>query len=1108
MAEILKEWLTEKLNQPIKWEPQEFGELMKNGHIVARVLRSYHVIDEEEYFLLRDSNLPVDIHSNWNYLVEWLRELNIDLSEVDLVNIKEGKGSVLLRLYYQLFLTLDKRDRTDFIKRERKMVSSLVEKVNNKFKVDKVDENEEYAVDHLSRPLLNERQFIEWQRKKSREIKDTYDFIKHRYKKSLERIEESKIGSQYMAPKVNKMSSKDKRDMDKFALKYPCTFQNYTYEELLELEQSSVERKQSMSNTEWARNYIDNLYTRMHSKADSEEFQKQIRNVLSNSLWHLAVDEEESQLDTDLAKKVMKLSQFEKQMCTQIMETKQQARNLVKNRIDAEKEFAIQRDQQFAQYLDNLKEKIHLESMEIDFEKHRHEMLHQRLYAEKMRRKRLHYYEICYETMLALVDYATKYAYFTRLIGSDIPTHYIHEWKTLFFRKQPIFDIIEHMEDLLKEYPIEEEPEPEVEEILRLELDRQDALNDSEFIEYHNYSYPWTLDLLIPNYDPESEDRKYEYLGTRILGHVVYTLLEIKYPFSPLRPPANLPDFSAKGLIRGLPDKTITLTMQTLLNFSKIHVVRLEFAINYCLQSFKNEMLGIADIDVNYDKFINVATDEESKDFVRALKEDMDSKSSDLTISAPANTKQTQTPKTLPEEELVLSTAADLGKYAYEALNFGDSLTDHLLAAMLVEYIKSLNDINGFVIINYPNSYREAAILEETFSGREPPPEEDFGDSDDIYLEETVAKHRKIGKDPYHDIRISRLVNDPHKKRIDKPFESYFTCYIKLKETEDILQEYVIWHCTLENSELIDRFYAVLGINYSMYFEVIEKDLLVQICKYIIGDFSTPLKSVESLFGPNIVSFLEFPLSDDKRTKSRIIKPEVSVIKSKEKVRRNMSKQSKSKELEVVKAPDSHEELRDDPITISMDDDFEEEHYQKSESTADEIKVLAGEEDWEYAELPICENIGIALATCWEQIEKTYIHDLEQLFFSKRLQMNYLIPYARYMKDKMEQIITLPSFKQDLVSQFQKEYNDFEDDWRDINLTKNEWHCRIKELQNRLYIICDERKIYAEQQRQALIMDNWVFEELTTMANTYISCMQTELNRYNIYVCIFVYICI
>ncbi|XP_049875984.1 sperm flagellar protein 2-like [Pectinophora gossypiella] len=1104
MAEILKEWLTERLQRPIKWEATEFGDMMKNGNVVANVLLSYHVINEEKVFLIRPSNAPVDVANNWKYLADWLRDVDVYLTEVELSNIMDGKGSALLRLFYQLFLHLDKRDRTNFLKRERKMVSSLVEKINHRFDVKKVDEDEESAVDDLSRPLLNEQHYIDWQRKKAAQVKDTYDYVRYKYSKMMEKIEESKTPCwQYVPPKVKKLSSKEKTDMETFSQKYPCKFENYTYEELLGMEEESEERRKSFVDTEWAKHYLEDLYCRLRRKEDSEEFQTQLRNVISNSLWDLSVGEEEAIVDLDLAKKSMKLSQFEKQMCTQIMETKQQARNLVKNRIDAEREYADQRDLQFNQYLDNLKEQIHMEVVEIDFEKHRQEMLHKKLYAEKMKRKRQHYYEICYETMLSLVDYATKYAYFRRLLDDDIPEHFIHEWKTLYFRKQPIFDILDPMEDLLKEHALEEEPAPEEEEIIRLELDRQDALNDSEFMEYHNYSYPWTLDLLLPNYDHESEERKYEYLGTRILGHLVYTLLEIKYPYPPPRPPADLPDFPSKGLIRNLPDKAITIPMQTLLNHCRIHVVRLETAINFCLRQFKHEMIGCTDIEISYDKFGAAAPDEEGREFIKVLKADdeMYSKTSDGNISAisgpiPPNCKQTQTPKTLPEEDITLSTPAELGKYAYEALSFGDSLTDHLVCAMLVEYIKDQEDINGFVIINYPNSYREAQILEETFSGREPPTEGDLDDRDDIYLEESIVKHRKKEKDPFKEIRVSRIVNNPHKRKIEEPFQSYFTCYLKLKETEDILQEYIIWDLTSENSELIDRFYAALGMNYSMYYEVIEKDLLAQICKYIIGDYSLPLKSNERLFGGNVLSLLDFPLSDDRRTKSKTIKPEASTIKSKDKLRRSSkgSRSNTNPEFEVVKAPDSTDEVRDDTIAI-LEEVAEEEVEMKSVTTTEEIKILAGEEEWDYGVLPISEIIGIALATCWEQIEKTYIHDLEQLFFAKRLQMNCVIPYTRFLKDKMEQIIRLPSHKQDLVSRFQKEYNNFEDDWRDVHLTKNEWHCRIIELKNKLYNICDERKIFSEQQRQSLIMENWTAEELITMANTYISCMQTELNR-------------
>ncbi|CAH2092731.1 unnamed protein product [Euphydryas editha] len=1105
MAEILKDWLSNRLQRSITWKAEEFGDKMKNGHIISCVLRSYNVINDEKYFLIKPSNITEDIKSNWKYLRFWLSELEIHLSDDDVDSIMEGNGSTILRLFYQLFLSLDKMDRTNFIKQERKTYSNLVKKITNRFTVNKLKEERESFVDNLSKPLLDENHFIQWQREKSKQIKETYDYLRHKYLKTLKRIEETDIPLKYQAPTTKKISDKNKKDMEEFSLRYPCEFHNYTYEELCNLDKNASQRKQPLIDSQWAKNYMDNLHSRMHIKSDSEEFQKQLSNAISGSLWDMTVGEEESKLDIDLAKKVMKLSQFEKQMCTQIMETKQQARNLVKNRIAGEEEFAEQRTQQFNQFLDNLKEEINLGLVEIDFEKQRQNMLHKKLYAEKMKRKRQHYYDICYDTILSIIDYATKYAYYKRLLEGDIPNHFINEWKTLYYKQQPIFDYIEPMENILKESISEENVSPDYEEILHLELDRQEVLNVNEFEYYHNYLNPWNLDLLIPNYDPESEDRKYEYLGLRILGHVVYTLLELKYPYPPQPLPARLPEYSSKAIVRCLPDSSITNAMQTLLMAQKIHVVRLESAVNFCLRQFKNEMIGCTDIELSFDKFIASAQEDDSKDFIKLLKseDEITNKSSEANVilgSGPliANAKQTQTPKTLPEEDITLSPPAELGRYAYESLNSGDILTDHLLCAIIVEYLKEQHNNNGFVIINYPNSYRQAQILEETFSGRAPPDDNDLDDQDDIYLEESIIKHRKKERDPYKQERASKLVSDPHKKLADKPFTSYFTCYIKLKETEDILKEFVIWNLNEGNSELIDRFYAVLGINYSMYYEVIEKEQLSLICKYIIGDYTMPLKSNDKLFGENILSNLDFPSSDDKRTKSKIVKPELSNGKSKDKLRRSskLSRLSSLNDLNIVKAPESLDEIQDEMILEKVQEEENESKVYDTSLSVEEIKLLAGEEDWTYGTLPIVEDIGIALATCWEEIEKTYIHDIQQLFFGIRLQMNCLVPYTRFLKDKMQQIITLPCHKQDLVNSFHQEYNNFENDWRDIHLTKNEWHCKIKELQYRLYKICDERKRFAEQQRESLICENWAMEEMTTMVNAYISCMQTELNRF------------
>ncbi|CAK1586784.1 unnamed protein product [Parnassius mnemosyne] len=1107
MAEILKEWLSQTLERPITWAAEEFGNMMKNGHIVATVLRCYHVINDDKHYLIRTSNEEDDIKHNWKYLREWLKDIEVNVSEEDLNNIIKGKGSSLLRLFYQLFLHLDKCDRTNFIKREQKMMSNLIEKMENRFAVHSVPKNQKSFVSELSKPLLDERKFIEWQKQKTKQVKESFDYLRHKYLRTFVKMEESKAPLDYNCKESRSISDKEKKEIEKFELKYPCKFQNYTFEELSALEEKALKRKKSLIDSEWATEYMNNLFDRMRKKSDSEEFQRQMGNALGSSLWNVCVTEEEDKVDMELAKKVMKLSEFEKQMCTQIMETKQQARNLIKNRIQGEKEFVEQKEHQMNIFFEELKEKIISGDLEVDFEKTRQNSLHNKLFAEKMKRKRQMYHEICYETLIAIVDYAVKYGYFKKLMDGDVPEQFVHEWKSLFFKHQPIFDILSSKEDILKlkdteEISCLESSSFETEEIIRVECERQGVLDSCEFEEYHSYLYPWKLEILIPNFDPDSEERKFEHLGMRVLGHVIYTLLELKYPYPSANLPAELPEYSSKSLLRGLPDKSLMQVMQSLLTFRKIHVVRLEAVINYCLRQFKTEMIGRDDIDLSFDDFIHVAQDEENKEFIKSMKSEDESYSksdvinSELLLSSLPNTKQTQTPKCIPEDNISLSAAANLGKYAYNTLTQGETLTDYLMTAMIIEYLKNQKEINGFVIINYPNSYHQAQILEESFSGYGPPDAEELDDNDDVHLEESIIKHRKKEVDPYKELRTSKFLSNPHIRMVEKPFETYFTSYIHLKHTDDILKELVIWQLNHDNSDLTDRFYASMGINYSLYYEIVDKELLAQICKYIIGDFSFPLKSYNEIFGHNVLNELDFPNIDGKRINSKIVKPDVASGKSKEKIRKGskLSKMSNETELEVIKAPHSFEDVPQSSIK-SLDSMISQDIKSKSLHSLNQVKIMAGDENWVFADLPIAETIGISLANYWEEVEKLYVNNMKQLFFAKRLQMNCVIPYTRFLKDKMNQIITLPSNKQDLVSEFQKKYNDFENDWRNVNLTKNEWHCRVKELQTKLYKICDERKVTAQQQRHALICNNWALEELTTLVNTYISCMQAEMNR-------------
>ncbi|XP_041982476.1 sperm flagellar protein 2-like [Aricia agestis] len=646
-----------------------------------------------------------------------------------------------------------------------------------------------------------------------------------------------------------------------------------------------------------------------------------------------------------------------------------------------------------------------------------------------------------------------------------------------------------------------ESAENGIEEIrdLSLENKRQECLNESEFIEYIDYLDPWTLDVLLANYNPESEDKKYEHMGNNILAHVVYTLLELKYPLPAKKVAANLPDYSAKSLVIDIPNASIDSAMQKLLNKKNIFVLRVESCVDFCLRQYKTEMIGSIDISLAFEKLAESAKEENTKEFHKNLlsqRKLSSNKSEVLLITHDHNSKQTQTPKAIPEEDIVLSKAAYLGKQAFEILSSGDSLPNDLIASMLAEYIKDQKDIRGFVILNYPNTYSEAQILEEIFSGKKPPDDFEYVYNDESILEESIECQIDNIEDPLKEYRKSKILK-LDKIGSENTLTSYFNSYIKLKKSEKIDKEIFIWDLEKENSESVDRFYSEVGVNYSMYYEDIDKTQLALICRYVIGDYEFPIKSDDELFGTNVLDELEFP-AENKKPKSKVIKPESSNNKN---GKQNKDVNTKSN---LITNSDAMQMDTEHVSKVNLMENVVGRKSSRKSSTSighnitwkDAKETLAGDENWEYSKIKIAEKLGLELASCWEEIEKCYVNNIQQLLLSKRLQMHCLVPYTTFVCDKMKHLVMHPSPKQDLVCKFLQEYNNIEDDWRENNITRNEWHCRVKELKNRLYDICDERKQYSEEEKHSIISENWICDELIVLANTYVSLMQTELNRF------------
>lgn len=56
--------------------------------------------------------------------------------------------------------------------------------------------------------------------------------------------------------------------------------------------------------------------------------------------------------------------------------------------------------------------------------------------------------------------------------------------------------------------------------------------------------------------------------------------------------------------------------------------------------------------------------------------------------------------------------------------------------------------------------------------------------------------------------------------------------------------------------------------------------------------------------------------------------------------------------------------------------------------------------------------------------------------------------------------------------------------------TMSELHQKVDDLRDRLWNICDERKVQAETERQDIINDGWLDDRLGIVSNQYITQMQ------------------
>lgn len=327
------------------------------------------------------------------------------------------------------------------------------------------------------------------------------------------------------------------------------------------------------------------------------------------------------------------------------------------------------------------------------------------IYILKVRKMKEKHRSINSEIVNDLADIAVKIADYHQTNGNIISNSTWNEWKTLFLKNQPIFELMNHFNDVeevedIEHIKNEEEMKVNKDEVIvensirrkngeqirneegikiRKELkaeekqrknylgpERWQSLADADFESYRDLTSPW--DQFVPKTEEETEE--VHRLGCVVLGYVVHRLLEILYPYPSEIVVYSVPRVKVAAIILGITNATLHEQLRELLKNTGIRLLTMEDAINYCLEKYKQEMIDVEYIDLN---IISATTRDikklETKSKANNSRDRYPKKierSAKIATSqqSAAEEKQTQTPRQIPYDDMdpILSDTAYIGR--------------------------------------------------------------------------------------------------------------------------------------------------------------------------------------------------------------------------------------------------------------------------------------------------------------------------------------------------------------------------------------------------------------------------------------------------------------
>lgn len=213
-----------------------------------------------------------------------------------------------------------------------------------------------------------------------------------------------------------------------------------------------------------------------------------------------------------------------------------------------------------------------------------------------------------------------------------------------------------------------------------------------------------------------------------------------------------------------------------------------------------------------------------------------------------------------------------------------------------------------------------------------------------------------------------------------------------------------------DDATSIDEYYANENIAYGFFYNILDFSTLKQLAEFIAGQIPKKQLKLFEKISETYDDEQKFPVDSQVIIKCLIPK----------------SKWEASK----------YEEKKD--IEAENNDSQPEFQTQLGNS-----HIKPGEDDWQWINFFQPPALLEILATFWESIEEAYVENLKEVLSLKRMHTSAIIPYKNLVLRNLMKFVKRPDERQVFLQNFQRAFNEIDEDLRDDPDMKCELHCRV-----------------------------------------------------------------